>query len=81
MGTHMTVATTAEQRYVVECRMHDTRHAFVSKLAERGTPASVIEDLTGHLTAEMRKRYTHISALAKEQAVGNLNSQPSQPIQ
>jgi integrase len=61
--------------------MHDTRHAFVSKLAERGTPASVIEDLTGHLTAEMRKRYTHISALAKEQAVSSLNSLPSPTVQ
>jgi hypothetical protein len=29
----------------------------------------------------VRQGYTHISALAKEQAVGNLNSQPSQPVQ
>ena len=81
LASWKTAWRTAKREAGVECRMHDTRHAFVSKLAERGTPASVIEDLTGHLTAEMRKRYTHISALAKEQAVGNLNSQPSQPVQ
>jgi integrase len=81
LGSWKSAWRTAKREAGVECRMHDCRHGFVSKLAQKGTPASVIEDLTGHLTAEMRKRYTYISAQAKEAAVRDLSRLPSQPVQ
>jgi integrase len=78
LGSWKSAWRTAKREAGVECRMHDCRHGFVSKLAQKGTPAAIIESLSGHLSAEMRRRYTHISALAKAQAVDNLNSQPVQ---
>lgn len=81
LGSWKTAWRTAKKQAGVECRMHDLRHSFVSKLAEKGTPGSVIEDLTGHLTEAMRKRYTHISLEAKEQAVASISSQPHPTVQ
>jgi integrase len=84
LGSWKTAWRTAKKQAGVECRMHDLRHSFVSKLAETKTPASVIEDLAGHLTAAMRRRYTHISPQAKEQAVARISallSQASQVLQ
>jgi integrase len=84
LGSWKTAWRTAKKQAGVECRMHDLRHSFVSKLAETETPGSVIEDLAGHLTAAMRRRYTHISPQAKEQAVARISAlfgQTSQVVQ
>ena len=53
----------------VECRMHDLRHSFVSKLAETQTPDATIQALSGHLSREMLEHYSHVRAEAKRLAV------------
>ncbi|MGB8481728.1 MAG: site-specific integrase [Acidobacteriaceae bacterium] len=81
LASWKTAWRTAKKAAGVECRMHDLRHTFVTKLAETGTPVSVIEDLTGHVTKEMRKLYTHIPLPAKAQAVALLDKPPTAVVQ
>jgi integrase len=53
-------------------RFHDLRHTVISQLAEKGVPIEVTMDLVGHISPEMTRHYTHISAKAKAAAVTNL---------
>ena len=69
LGSWKTAWTTAKRQAGVECRMHDLRHGFVSKLAETQTPDAIIEALAGHLSAKMREHYSHIRQDAKRRAV------------
>ncbi|MHB8303103.1 MAG: tyrosine-type recombinase/integrase [Acidobacteriaceae bacterium] len=64
---------TAKKQAGVECRMHDLRHSFVSKLAETKTPDAIIEALAGHLSAKMRQHYSHIRQKSKRTAVALLD--------
>lgn len=66
----------ARNRANVEGRFHDTRHTFVTDLAESGAGDEVIRDMAGHVSKEMRKHYSHIRTQAKRRAVDALVSQP-----
>jgi integrase len=59
----------------VEGRFHDSRHTFVTELAESGAGDQVIEDLAGHVSKEMVKHYSHIRTQAKRRAVEALSTQ------
>jgi len=48
---------------------YDLRHTGCTRLAEAGTPISVIMDMAGHITERMRRHYTHISEQAKRKAI------------
>ena len=50
-------------------RFHDLRHSCITKLAESGVPDHVLMSISGHISAEMIKHYTHIRSKAKEAAV------------
>jgi integrase len=50
-------------------RPYDLRHTAITRLAEAGTPLSVIMDLAGHVTEKMRQHYTHISDGVKRLAM------------
>jgi len=43
----------------VDCRLHDLRHTFVSRLAEAQTAAQTIMALAGHMSRKMMERYSH----------------------
>lgn len=81
LGGWKTAWRTAKKQAGVECRMHDLRHDFISKLGETETPGSVIESLAGHMSAAMRKRYTHISQSAKVKAVASIDRHPAPAVQ
>lgn len=61
----------------VECRLHDLRHSFCTKLAEAGVPESTMLDMMGHVSGAMLRRYSHIRAKARREAIASLESRAS----
>ena len=53
----------------VQCRLHDLRHSFCTKLAEAGVPESTMLDIMGHVSTAMLRRYSHIRAQARREAM------------
>jgi len=53
----------------VKCRLHDLRHTFCTKLGEADTPESTMLDMMGHVSAAMLRRYSHIRAKARREAI------------
>jgi integrase len=58
----------------VDGRFHDTRHTFVTDLAESGAADEVIRDMAGHVSKDMLKHYSHIRTQAKRRAVEALST-------
>jgi hypothetical protein len=56
----------------VSCRLHDVRHSFCTKMGEAGVPESTMLDIMGHVSAAMLKRYSHIRAQARRDAISSL---------
>lgn len=56
----------------VNCRLHDLRHTFVSRLAEAQTADQTIMALAGHMSRKMMERYSHARNEAKRKAVEGL---------
>lgn len=81
LGSWKRAWRTAKTLAGVECRMHDLRHSFVSKLAETQTPDATIQALSGHLTKKMLDHYSHVRNEAKRQAVSLLDSMHGQMVQ
>ena len=61
----------------VECRLHDMRHTFCTKLGEEGVPESTMLDMMGHVSVAMLRRYSHIRAKARREAISALESRVS----
>lgn len=59
---------------VVKCRLHDLRHSFCTKLAEAGVPESTMLDIMGHVSKTMLRRYSHIRAQARREAIDALEA-------
>jgi integrase len=55
-------------------RFHDLRHTCITKLAEAGVPDHVLMSISGHISPEMIRHYSHIRSKAKEQAVASIQS-------
>jgi len=51
---------------------HQLRHTFYSRLANAGVPMLVIQDLAGHASITMTRRYTHSADERKQMAVEGL---------
>jgi integrase len=60
----------------VQCRMHDLRHTFCTRLAEAGVPESTMLSLMGHMSRAMLERYSHIRMAAKRDAVAAVTLRP-----
>jgi|SRR5579872_23888 len=58
----------------VNCRLHDLRHSFCTKLAEAGVPEGTMLDMMGHVSTVMLRRYSHIRAQARRDAMDALES-------
>jgi integrase len=56
----------------VKCRLRDLRHSFCTKLAEAGVPEITMLDMMGHVSAAMLKRYSHIRARARREAIDSI---------
>lgn len=53
----------------VECRWHDLRHTFVSRVAESQVSDSTMMALAGHMSVKMKERYSHTRLEAKRRAI------------
>jgi integrase len=51
---------------------HVFRHSFASNLARAGVDQRVIDDLMGHQTEDMRRRYRHFTLQQKDEAIRKL---------
>jgi len=54
-------------------RAHDFRHFFASRAQEAGMNPLLVQDLLGHATMDMTRRYTHFGLEAMREALGKLN--------
>ena len=55
---------------------HTYRHSFASNLAAAGVDQRVIDELMGHTTEAMRKRYRHLFPAARRAAVTSFSLAP-----
>lgn len=55
-------ASACKRAKIVDLHFHDLRHEFTSRLIEQGWGMHEVMSITGHSTAEMLRRYTHIRA-------------------
>ncbi len=81
IGTIKTAWSTAKHEAGVQCRFHDTRHSFATRVMERGASLSVVSAVMGwsaSTTAMMAKRYGHIGAEAQRKALDTL-VEPTEP--
>jgi integrase len=75
----------AKQAAKVDCRWHDLRHTFVSRIAESQASDGTIQALAGWMSPKMIERYSHIRNEAKRTAVSiwdrpqNLQDPPNFP--
>lgn len=54
---------------IAHITFHQLRHTFCTRLANAGVPLPVIQDLAGHASIVMTRRYTHPSNDLKQKAV------------
>ncbi len=54
---------------IVGLTFHDLRHEATSRFCEKGLPMMTVQAITGHKSAQMLKRYTHISGKTLVDAV------------
>jgi len=71
-GITTTAKVAGSKRGRPECGYHSLRHTFVSLCAAGGVPQSVVQSLVGHGSPAMTMHYTHINALAAQNAVAML---------
>lgn len=53
---------------IVNFRLHDCRHNFITRLVDAGVPLSVVQQIVGHRSPAMTQRYTHLGADALQAA-------------
>jgi integrase len=59
----------AGSKWEVVRGLHTLRHSVASCLAAAGVDQRIIDDLLGHVSEEMRRRYRHLTPQVKSQAV------------
>jgi integrase len=60
---------TAKKAAKVQCRWHDLRHTFVSRVAAGGAMDGTIQAMAGWMSPKMIERYSHVRNEAKRAAV------------
>jgi integrase len=74
IGSWKTAWTAARKAAKVDCRWHDMRHTFVSRMAEGQASDATIMSLAGHLSRKMMELYSHTRNEAKRQAISVLDA-------
>lgn len=68
--SYKTAFNTARRNAGVDCRLYDTRHTFVTRLAENPKVSEeTIRQLAGHVSPRMLARYAHIRVQARREAI------------
>ena len=76
LTTLKTVWSNVRKSVKVVGRWHDNRHTLITDLAERGAGDQTIMDITGHVSKQMLKHYSHIRMQAKRNALQAIVRQP-----
>lgn len=50
-------------------RTHDLRHLFATRAQERGANPLLVQEIVGHRTLDMTRRYTHLGMDVKRRAI------------
>jgi integrase len=53
---------------------HSLRHSFISRLANSEVSADVRQEMVGHSSDEIHRRYTHLDLSLQQKAIGQLSS-------
>jgi integrase len=61
--------TLAGSKWQVVRGLHTLQHSVASCLAAAGVDQRIIDDMLGHVSEEMRRRYRHLTPQVKSQAV------------
>lgn len=69
--------TLADSKWSNVRGLHVLRHSMISCLAAAGIDQRIIDDIVGHTSEEMRRRYRHLTPQLKSQAVLTVFSAPS----
>ena len=64
----------AKRAGIEDFRFHDLRHTAASAMARAGVPELMIQEVLGHKTAQMTKRYSHLRPSDLGNAVGVLGN-------
>lgn len=73
MSSYKRAFETARRKADVECRFHNARHTFITRLAENSTVSEkTIRQLAGHVNPKMLGRYAHIRVEARRAAIATL---------
>ncbi|MCC7421629.1 MAG: tyrosine-type recombinase/integrase [Planctomycetaceae bacterium] len=59
-------------------RTHDLRHLFSSRAQEQGVNPLLVQEILGHTTLAMTKRYTHLGLETKRDAIEKTNAKEVQ---
>jgi len=62
-GLIRAMAKACEDAGIEDFTFHDLRHEATSRMIEDGHPVAIVQKITGHSSAEMTERYTHIDTL------------------
>jgi site-specific recombinase XerD len=63
-------------------RVHDLRHLFCSRAQEKGMNPILVQNVLGHTTLDMTRRYSHLGIDTAREALEKLSpSVPSQPME
>jgi integrase len=73
MGTWARSWRHAKKAARVECRWHDLRHSWASRIAAGGATDGTLQALAGWLSPKMIERYSHIRSQAKRDAIAVLD--------
>lgn len=65
--------TTCRKLAKIECRWHDMRHTFISRMGENRVPDQTLLALAGQLSPKMLERYSHARNESKRAAVKMLD--------
>lgn len=69
------------QRHWFKVGFHTYRHSFASNLAAAGVDQRVIDELMGHTTEAMRKRYRHLFPKVRRSAIESFPFRPPESSQ
>jgi site-specific recombinase XerD len=58
---------------VRDARLHDARHTAATLLLEQGVDIRVVQEILGHSTLAVTKRYTHVTSRLAKEAAGRMS--------
>ncbi|HEX9666404.1 MAG TPA: site-specific integrase [Thermodesulfobacteriota bacterium] len=71
--------TALNKAKISRCRFHDLRHTIATRLVMNGVDLVTVQELLGHRSIVMTKRYSHPTPEHKKRAIESVNFAPNKP--